>query len=283
MRSKCKFVLGLLLVLMLVGCLSGFVNATVYTFGDTSYDGNAGNSLGYPPSGGYAFSAKLLVTSGDALYYSGVRVYAYINTTYGGVVGTAKGVVWNGTTGAVIAVGSTYTPTGWAWAYFDFAGLTLYNDTEYYFGFVCDEAGIKLRYDNGDNLVNYGSGSVNNYLSPTILNVAANGFGAIYVTMNNAAAGPTPVGTSDGDYDVGWLSTLDFAGAVSWLAVLLLFLIPPFILGVYMRGGKWGFLIGLAIGTGLSYFVFPLLVPIWLVVLIAIGLGAAFLTSVKEG
>lgn len=69
----------------------------------------------------------------------------------------------------------------------------------------------------------------------------------------------------------------------NWFINLAVLLIPAAFLGIFCKMGKWGFIIGLAVGAGLG-FAFLTTFPLWLLVLIAVGeLGLAYQTVSRGG
>lgn len=103
-------------------------------------------------------------------------------------------------------------------------------------------------------------------------------FSEIFVTIadNAEEAGPLPTG---GAYDPGSTDELidTFTG---YLIPLILFLLPALILGWLTHWEKWPILIGLAIGSGLTY-LFLGTQYVWLVLLVTIGIGASAYQSTR--
>lgn len=67
----------------------------------------------------------------------------------------------------------------------------------------------------------------------------------------------------------------DFTAAVVNVLVPIIFLVfPAFLLGVFLRGGKWGFMIGMMIGASLGFIFFANYVPLWLVFAVFVGIAA---------
>lgn len=97
-------------------------------------------------------------------------------------------------------------------------------------------------------------------------------FSEIFVTIadNAEELGPLPTG---GAYDPGSTDELidTFTG---YLIPLILFLLPALILGWLTHWEKWPILIGLAIGSGLTY-LFLGTQYVWLVFLVTVGIGAS--------
>lgn len=84
---------------------------------------------------------------------------------------------------------------------------------------------------------------------------------------------PTPVGYQPVSY-----------GYIVWyLVALVVVLLPAGILGVLFRFGAWGFIIGLAIGSGLGYMLMPTIVPLWLVFVVVIGIVGMLLKNTVLG
>lgn len=98
-------------------------------------------------------------------------------------------------------------------------------------------------------------------------------FTSTFVTKaDNPVTVPNPLPT-DGSYTYD--STNDLIDTFSgYLIPLLTFLLPALILGWFTRWQKWPILIGLGIGSGLTY-LFLGTQYLWLVMLVVIGIGAS--------
>lgn len=74
---------------------------------------------------------------------------------------------------------------------------------------------------------------------------------------------------------VGGGTDEEFISAVVNVLVPIIFLVfPAFLLGVVLKGGKWGFMIGMMIGASLGFIFFSVYVPLWLVFAVFIGIAA---------
>jgi hypothetical protein len=173
------------------------------------------------------------------------------------------------------------------WQQFNFADSTtqLENNTSYVMGLISN--GTVYVADSTSNTGFWDSS--NNYVSPSDpVDGISSGtiFALIYSTvLSGGSYTPPPSSTApvNSPFSGIDLASVDWAGVVSWIAVIILMIIPTFVLGVLLRGGKWGFLIGLSIGTGLSYVIFPNVMQLWLVVLVAVGVAAGFYNSMRSG
>lgn len=262
--------------------LSGFA-AVGSVFGNTDVFGyaNYNDSLGINLGANGWYGINFTNNYGTTWYGSSVNFRAYQAEAFLGwftICDSNKVIIYE--------QGFTFSTAGAETLNIVFNGYVAFESGHtYWLGFVTngtvlDGTGNDVRWSDASN--SYGHPT-----NPTDMVFAATNGLAVWIVAAStmAESSPAPSGSAgvtlppDGSVITGF----DYSGAMLWIAALLLMLVPPFILGVFMRGGKWGFLIGLAIGTGLSYFVFISWFPIWLVILVAIGLGAAFLTSVKEG
>lgn len=91
------------------------------------------------------------------------------------------------------------------------------------------------------------------------------------------------------DYTVIWeeeseddeLPTYDVDSVIErmmgYLVPLIVMVLPSFLMGKVFKMGLWGYLIGLAVGSGLGYVFLPQYVPVWLVFIIGLGIVAVFL------
>ena len=50
----------------------------------------------------------------------------------------------------------------------------------------------------------------------------------------------------------------------NFFIIVVFLMVPAFLLGVVCKGGRWGFVLGMFIGSAVGWFVLPLVVPIWL-------------------
>lgn len=76
-------------------------------------------------------------------------------------------------------------------------------------------------------------------------------------------AGPSTTGVGDVDATISSL--------MWWFIYLVVMIAPAYFLGVFCKMGKWGFLLGLAIGAGVGYG-FIAGFPIWLLLAVVVGL-----------
>lgn len=245
------------------------VNATSYTFGSTTHSASGKTT---PGASDFAGAAKIRPVSSTDTNFTNVQMFAYIDVD----AGNAKGVIWNGTDGAVIEVSTDIRSVdGAAWAAYDFS-TNLENYTYYYFGVIFDIAGCDIYFDTveGQNLWY----ETNSYTTPESLEPADTASCAIYITCDGATGGYTLPG------DFGYTGTSDefIAAFMQFIVPLLVILLPAILLVVFTRStDKWILLIGLTIGIGLGY-AFGL-VPLWLVFLIVIGLIGMAYQSVRGG
>lgn len=128
---------------------------------------------------------------------------------------------------------------------------------------------------------NGGSGSsyggVENYFENSAW-VQASGYDLwFYVYGNEETSETTP--TPPIDY---WYDDDDVTGLMSYLAIILLVAIPMYLFAIPLKMGANGAVIGLGVGAGLGYLIFPLLMPIWLVFLISIGIIAFFIRGFRS-
>lgn len=104
----------------------------------------------------------------------------------------------------------------------------------------------------------------------------------VYVNTTEAAptATPVPIYPSAG----GGATYIDYliGQFINFFIPLVVMLIPAFLLGYVCRMGKWGYIIGLAIGSGLGVVFVPNF-PVWLVFLISLGIIGFAYSEVKRG
>lgn len=133
------------------------------------------------------------------------------------------------------------------------------------------------------------AGDIDSY--PGVFNVYVGGWGAgvdtnqishrVTVTdvlgeLYSNSATPTPNYTGDDGVD-DLINDL-----INFLLPIIVMLIPAVLLGYVMRMGKWGYIIGLAIGTGLGV-MFISGFPVWLAFLVTIGLIGFAYQEVRRG
>lgn len=185
----------------------------------------------------------------------------------------------------------------------DIDGDSLTNFTCYYYieGATTASASLDLHFTNNGSaiydIINAGSDTggswvafnhavsemaagyeVGDTLDRITITMTGNGDGTkIYLddlSLNGDAAitGPT--------YTITDSSAL-LSGFMEYIVPLIVILIPAFFMAVPMKMGKWGFITGIAIGSGLGFAFFN--VPAWVLFLITIGLVGMAYQSVKGG
>lgn len=95
-----------------------------------------------------------------------------------------------------------------------------------------------------------------------------------YIRLTDELEYPPDIHTDEEEEseDENWWDDENLATLAEYIVVLSLILIPAGILGGVLRLGFWGVVIGLLIGAGLGYLIYPTLVPMWLVFAIIIGI-----------
>lgn len=197
-------------------------------------------------------------------------------------------------TSATSALDVATLSTGYAWINFTFDPIMIYADSVYA---ICLEAGIltdPATIDSANRLEwSYGiapAGQQGNmahnqavvypFQNWHFLNT--NDYEMIvYVDADYMGGGtPTPVPSSVPGSS-GYVNYL-IEQLIDFFIPLVIMLIPAFLLGFVCRMGKWGYLIGLAIGAGLGYTFIPGF-PVWLIFLVSLGIIGFAYSEVKRG
>lgn len=106
-------------------------------------------------------------------------------------------------------------------------------------------------------------------------------FDVVFEIWGNVDAAPEPTPTPEPTPPY-WYTDEDITGLMGYLAILLIIGIPMFLLAVPFRMGANGAVVGLAIGAALGYLIYPTLMPLWLVFLIAIGIIGFFIRGFRS-
>lgn len=102
----------------------------------------------------------------------------------------------------------------------------------------------------------------------------------VYVDADYMGGGtPTPIPSSVPGSS-GYIDYL-IEQFINFFIPLVIMLIPSFLLGYVCRMRKWGYIIGLAIGSGLGYVFIPGF-PVWLVFLISVGIIGFAYSEIKR-
>lgn len=259
--------------------------ATTQVFGGpdgTSVDTlNAANTLTLNVVNMTAFSATYPATDPQG-QYNVTSAYANImvrGPTSGASQAAAKMVVTY-TNHSIAAISDAVYPTqntSLAWYAFNFSsGLILYDTEENYTLGIIANYQFDYGYNNNNGIGRW-EDSTNSYTSPTDPTdgtpaATYRGHACYFILEFNQGtptAAPLPTG---GSYDTSD-TNLVINTFVGYLIPLLLFLLPALILGWVTRWAKWPILIGLAIGSGLTY-LFLGTQYLWLVVMVIIGIAS---------
>lgn len=144
----------------------------------------------------------------------------------------------------------------------------LYSSSQYRFGWVCvntlGSSITAVTQNDGSGLIKSG------YSDDWSDNTGTQNMW-VYTTGTSGTATPAPLPTG-GSYQPTDTDTL-INVFIGYLIPLILFLLPALILGWVTHWAKWPILIGLAIGSGLTY-LFLGTQYLWLVVMVIIGIAS---------
>lgn len=109
------------------------------------------------------------------------------------------------------------------------------------------------------------------------------GTGYFYIDDIQTPYDSDPFPSSEEEDEDYWWDDEDLTNIMSWVVILCIMFVPSWLMGSYFAMGKWGYIIGLSVGTGLGYMIYQPLVPIWLVFLVAVGVVGYLIFSAKGG
>lgn len=266
--------LPIITLLMLAFSAFPQANATeYYIFGNTS--GSNSGTGSYPTQEDIVNGGNVTVSGILSQYYV---VYAAFKVYSPSFPIFIKGLILN-STGHIVAVSTVEQVSASGTVYCTFTStVTLTNNTEYIAayissndtGYAYNAAGGTFCQDNSNvyaTPVDATDIECSSSLSPVAY---------LYCQSDDPTATPTP---SVGPYDSSDTETV-INDVANYLVPLILFLLPAFILGWLTHWEKWPILIGLAIGSGLTY-LFLGTQYLWLVILVVIGIGAAAYQSTR--
>lgn len=282
-----RFTILLAVIVLLVplfACCIPQASATVQIYGYSSYTATKKSTLAADAiyASPYNFSDFIVDFGIDTTYNITVKnAAAYIQHTSSN--SEVKMVILNSNNTIYAVSESRSLETAIGWYYFNFSEITLDpNEINYTLGLVVMNG--TFNWHTGTAAVNeqYYADTSNSWSTPVDPTDAAQSNYypmAIYLLLeyNADLVSPTPAPTyplpTGGSYDTTD-TNLVINTFVGYLIPLLLFLIPALILGWLTRWQKWPILIGLAIGSGLTY-LFLGTQYVWLVLLVTIGIGAS--------
>lgn len=128
---------------------------------------------------------------------------------------------------------------------------------------------VKVQFDSSSS---YGDG---NYIYDSSSAWAHNNtYDTAFYLYGNVEAASSGSGGSD---DSGWWDDAYLAQLGTYIVTFVIILLPSIVLGLLFHMGKWGYIIGIIIGSGLGYILFPTVVPLWIVFLVGTGVFAMIL------
>lgn len=274
-RRKCfvSLLFVLLLCFVVVPVLAdGFMvnNSTWWTYTDVSYSLVLGYGCGnYVGDDEYLVQASFYLRDGGSASGSvKAGVYNWTNTTSPQFLENSSN-----TCDLSALEDGVYT-----WFNFSFANTTLLNSACQYLFYIWPSGGPASMFRIGTA----SGGGIYSWTNTPSPQWTDGGSGAqfmlkVYTTAVSGGGSYTPPVEPSG-VDVGdTISSLMW-----WFIYLVVMLAPAWFLGGYLKMGKWGFLMGLAIGSGIGY-AFLSGFPLWLLLLVSVGEVGMFYVDVQKG
>lgn len=302
MINRRIIILTVLIVLLLTSSFAAALPTIIDTYNATNYS----NGLVVQNQFGSAQQSTLVGQTINITDYTTAGAISFYVERYGSEAvwtncnSTLKVGIFNATTGTfgTDKKPSSYTPIVSS-ASFDAIGLpidlelytvnitsTLLATGYYTVAIWCDQDAHGTIYDMDTTRyirVGYDTTSSShegNYVVETFGAYDGGANDVIFTLWGDDEAAPTSSPTSPATGDDATNALIDTF--TDYLIPLILFLLPAMILGWLTHWEKWPILIGLAIGSGLTY-LFLGTDYLWLVILVVIGIGASAYQSTRGG